>query len=1003
MPVGPRQGGSQQHLQQQTCFQPLLDTFCLGFGCAFCIISAGPYLADHCRGQRTGAAFSDHHPSAPGYASESVLLLYPCDGSARDRAFFLAQHWPRILKDLLSFRAPELWLAAFLSFWLLLLASRICLTSRMYTQLAAPYLTLAARASPLVLFLAAGPKSSLSSAASQFLFRGQGFLDAIVSITQQPNCCAPAEVLFGAFSVAAVGILAAWHGGNGDEGPSRAGGSDGGGAAAARVFVAQVVLQRAALLVAVHWLVRRFPYRRQRGRGISGGGGQALVVPASPPQHQQRQQPELLSQQQHSQQQQQPQSQHSRLPAVPEAPSEAAAADVKLQRTAAEEGCAPPSPVDCNGQHVNGGYKKMELQAAASATAAAAAAETGADSHAAADATALAAASAMAAAAAADLGAHYGAALRAGPGIPYRSPIRRRTARIKIPFAEPDQISPGYVERLRELVKERGMVLSGVYVRQGCIELLLDLEADPDAILYGDLGLALGPAGPQDRPQQRTSPASGSAANGGGGGGGGGGLDGGSGIDVDGVLRALGIAAPEPMDARKAAVGVTVVQLGRDEQLGSSYGGGAERLPPPPPSRSLPPWPRPRLLELSPRVLLTPPSESPPRPDAVASDGGAGHDGVRPAVARLSAVVSYPATNAGAAAADAHAHAATPVTGTVPPLPEVLVRCQGAYLPARLALREQPDGGGGSSSGGGDVTVSYDLELLDLPATPGTVLVELRWCDALSLAVPILVVHDPAVAAELQSASAAAHKRSAAATATAAAAAAAAAAAGGDMFDDLLLDFGAWLADAAAAATATSPSPYMPYHTFEALAAHLRRHALACGWAATAHRIQTDMERITRKANRLEGTTVTEPGVAAAAACGGGIEPVPAAVAAPAAAAAAPCGVSGAARPAARSPLLSALLQALGWSVLPPKEEAAYQDYAAPRVLSYCHVMQAVEVMSLLALLFRARQQLLDPGNLTSLAGCAVGTCTAMAWPFMPRRRWEGLVTAAKVGEGVGG
>ncbi|GLI63549.1 hypothetical protein VaNZ11_006399 [Volvox africanus] len=54
------------------------------------------------------------------------------------------------------------------------------------------------------------------------------------------------------------------------------------------------------------------------------------------------------------------------------------------------------------------------------------------------------------------------------PAIPYKSPIRRRTARIKIPFAEPEEIAPGYVERLQALVAQRGCICLGFTCAQLC-------------------------------------------------------------------------------------------------------------------------------------------------------------------------------------------------------------------------------------------------------------------------------------------------------------------------------------------------------------------------------------------------------------------------------------------------------------------------------------------------------------------------------------------------------
>ncbi len=51
-----------------------------------------------------------------------------------------------------------------------------------------------------------------------------------------------------------------------------------------------------------------------------------------------------------------------------------------------------------------------------------------------------------------------------------------------------------------------------------------------------------------------------------------------------------------------------------------------------------------------------------------------------------------------------------------------------------------------------------------------------------------------------------------------------------------------------------------------------------------------------------------------------------------------------------------------------------------------------------MALLFRARHDLLSRGNLTTLSGCCTGTLTSLAWLLLPRPAWVRLVNSAKVG-----
>ncbi|GIL55648.1 hypothetical protein Vafri_11201 [Volvox africanus] len=58
----------------------------------------------------------------------------------------------------------------------------------------------------------------------------------------------------------------------------------------------------------------------------------------------------------------------------------------------------------------------------------------------------------------------------------YEPFIRRRTLIFKIPWAEPEQLRPGYEQRLRQLVSCRGYNMAEVYVRKGCVELTMVLE-----------------------------------------------------------------------------------------------------------------------------------------------------------------------------------------------------------------------------------------------------------------------------------------------------------------------------------------------------------------------------------------------------------------------------------------------------------------------------------------------------------------------------------------------
>jgi hypothetical protein len=55
----------------------------------------------------------------------------------------------------------------------------------------------------------------------------------------------------------------------------------------------------------------------------------------------------------------------------------------------------------------------------------------------------------------------------------------RHTLPPQIPWAEPEQLAPGYEQRLRELAAAEGYHLAAVYVRRGCVELTMVLEELP--------------------------------------------------------------------------------------------------------------------------------------------------------------------------------------------------------------------------------------------------------------------------------------------------------------------------------------------------------------------------------------------------------------------------------------------------------------------------------------------------------------------------------------------
>ncbi|KXZ47795.1 hypothetical protein GPECTOR_32g407 [Gonium pectorale] len=493
--------------------------------------------------------------------------------------------------------------------------------------------------------------------------------------------------------------------------------------------------------------------------------------------------------------------------------------------------------------------------------------------------------------------AHLGqAACALGAPPQYRSPVRRMTARVKIPFAEPEQLGPDYVERLQQLSAQRGLCLTAVYVRQGCIELLIDEERWPRGADAAAAGAAAGGGvGARLRQLLAASSASGST----------GAVPSGAPLpplDLDTLLAALQLQPPPPPLAQDAASTAQIDAPSwlphlQSVPLGSPVAGPDGHEPV-------------RILSALPRVLPLPAT----------------------AAARISVVVERLMDRE---------------DGPEGAL-EVLVRCGGTYLPCMVTPQ-------GPVPDGRPTEWAYDVELTELPREPGAVLMEFRWGGRLGRSVPLLALEagaggaDEGLAAELASvASSWAGPR--------------------EELDDLLLDLGRLLSTAAAAATAAA----MPggqqgrglAPSQASLAAHVLQYAREAGLVATAGRLQ-----------ELLGAVAPAP----LPGDGGGRGGVVAA---------------GSRR---RSLLLTSAALALGWEKAPADAEAAYEAYSQPIVLAQGHAIMAIEVLSLLVLLFRARHDLFSPANLTSLAGCAVGTATALAWPLLPYRHWVAMVNKAKI------
>ncbi|GFR48451.1 hypothetical protein Agub_g10352, partial [Astrephomene gubernaculifera] len=453
------------------------------------------------------------------------------------------------------------------------------------------------------------------------------------------------------------------------------------------------------------------------------------------------------------------------------------------------------------------------------------------------------------------------------------------------------------------------------------------------------------------------------------------------------------------------------------------------------------------VLALHPRVVLLPP---PPPPAAGSLE--------RRQQQRLLAVVSCPTLQAAAGPQASGGGSSSSL--------EVLLRCQGRYLPLQYSWGPQlvagaaaaEPGTSGREAGAGlgeeaeagevppgwsvkplpDVrTVRSDVNLpqllrvepRELPSRPGIALVDFRWCGRPCRAVPLVFVREAGVVSELGGA-VPCWPRSPA------------------ELDELLLDLGTWEFHAAEAGERQSEAAGVPAASgggggsaaldavsaarLAALGAHLLRYVTACGWERTAAHI----------ARQLAG--VSEAAAAGAAAVGassdGGCGVAEGAVGAAANAGPQPgcaprsgspggdrtgvlrrrgqktgsstdtgTGGEASALPGDRSgaPAQShrrlrraaslrlawrLLLLALGLRRDPPEEAEAFRAFEGPWIFAHGQFLIYMEFMCLLALLFRARHDILAPSNLTSLASCIGGSGTLLAWPFLPYPAWVRLV-----------
>ncbi|KAG2436921.1 hypothetical protein HXX76_006440 [Chlamydomonas incerta] len=1085
----------------------------------------------------------------------TVLEKFPCEGGPIAQLLFLARHALKLNVELLRLRGDLTWASWSQAFWLLRFLSALLLPHKLHITLAAPLATYLTRAGPLVALVLAGPGRPLSPINAYFVFGFGGVGDAFLALTQ-PTLHVWPELAYNALNLLAVALLCRWHGAASPDLPAR---------------LEQQLLMRLALIAGVHCLswVRRARARDaaagagsgveaggtaasalagpaagggEAAAGASSGGGigggvAALLAGACPGSSSE---PFAACAKAGTCKAGGSSSGagagESVLPEPTGVPDAAVHVAVPAA-CAAGDGqrctCDPKSPC-----HNAGLPKPHPAITPAAAPAAAACAASFAAADAAADAIR------MAQRCLAEADADPMPALPLVPP-PYRSAVRRRTTRIKIPGCEPGQIGAGFTQRLQTLAAERGVMLSGVYIREGCIELVLDelswsqrpaaaaaaaaadmvrlgVESgylDSDHLLGEEVtrgaqlaaaaaamvappppaGAAAGsPAasagvqallaelerelaawegawgvpratteeaemeveeveehasGEEEEPEEgqglgrrgNSAPIA---------------LAGGGAVgvwDLDAVVSALHLSSDS--DGSNSAGGAggssnnnnsrsVRVDISAVTQQVASMGRAAAAARG---SDSAFDLHEPLVVELQPRALLLPPPPPAAGPAATAATAAAaaGADAKAEAeqeqpVARLRAVVSghapLPALSVGAGAdgaaaaagnADADAAADAPV--------EVVLRCGGEYLRARVATDTAPPAAAADNGAAAAVPVTtYEVELMQRPqcgAGAGCVMVlELRAKGRLGHILPVLLLsgggggaadhqHDGAAAIvdELQALAAAVYGMRAARSRNGMAV--------GEL-DDLLLDLGTWMAaptattaataaTAAPTVTAAAPTAAAVSQRFQLeLGADLLRYADATGaLPATARRLRGDLARAIDALRRSR-----PPAAAPAAAAVADAAPAAAAVAAAAGGGEGGAGGEGAgassappataaALPAAGPPpgavqrprFAKALQEALGLAALgragaeAAAEEAAYQAYAEPLIFAQGHVIQAVEALSLAALLFRARHDLLSPGNLTTLAGCCTGTATSLAWLMLPRQAWVRLVNAAKV------
>ncbi|KXZ52961.1 hypothetical protein GPECTOR_8g334 [Gonium pectorale] len=329
----------------------------------------------------------------------------------------------------------------------------------------------------------------------------------------------------------------------------------------------------------------------------------------------------------------------------------------------------------------------------------------------------------------------------------YRPFIRHVTQVVKLRGCQPEQLGPGWEERLGEELAAQGLTLAGAYVRAGCIELLLEMVH----VQFFDMAVAggMGTGGNSitrsgsDATKLLADQVTGAKRRENGSSGGCSGGRGGS--DVDGimtalddpvrlaaVLRALGLPAAAlpatppggteleveghelPLVQVLGTLHGPVPQSAQDVQAGPKPGGQPSGVAVAQPPIS---------LSLRPRALLLP------------TQGSAAASGRL--VLELTATGLPHATPPGQAAGGGGADAGS--------LLEVLVRSRNRYLPARVRAQAtvepcDEDGGGRGPERSDKAAVRFEVELEAEGLQAGLTMVDLRLGGQPLCALPLLLL-----------------------------------------------------------------------------------------------------------------------------------------------------------------------------------------------------------------------------------------------------------------------